>query len=248
MYIAQSAFVSAGGTGYVVGDILTVSGGTLTQVAQFQVTAVLAGVITATIPYLTGFYTTIPPNPNGVTGGTGTGAVLAITWTAVEPSGPATPRTTPTLVAGIVQVTAGVDVTPYIYAANLLTTNVCTYPKPGQNPKLLPYSDGFINSQMELIERWLSAHMYSINSNQLSQAKAGSVAVGFQYKVDLNLNATMYGQQAMLLDQYGGLAAWNNTSKTKRQINVRIVALARGGRWPGDIDDWAACTLDSCGT
>jgi hypothetical protein len=242
-YVAQSAFVSAGGSGYVVGDILTVSGGTLTQAAQFQVTAVLAGVITAVIPYLAGSYTTLPPNPNGVTGGTGTGAALVITWTAIAPSGPATPRTTPALVGGIVQVTAGVDVTPYIYAANMLTTNLCTYPKPGGSPNQIPYSDGFINSQMELIERWLSAHLYSINSNQLSQAKAGSVAVGFQYKVDLNLSATMYGQQAMLLDQQGALAAWNNTTKTKRQITITMKSLAKSPCWPGDIDDWASMTL-----
>lgn len=144
---------------------------------------------------------------------------------------PATPRTTDALVRGIIQVQDGVDLTPFIRFANQLTTDVCTYPKVGQDPLLfLPYEDGFENSKMELIERWLAAHAYTIFDNQLSAAKAGTISVGFQHKIDMGLKASMYGQQAIMLDNYGGLAAWDNTAKTKRQIKLGIVWL--GTDWP----------------
>lgn len=136
---------------------------------------------------------------------------------------PATVRTTDTLVRGIVQVQDGVDLTPFIRFANQLTTDCCTYPKPGQDPDLFPpYTDDGVDSKMELIERWLAAHAYTIFDNQLSAAKAGTISVGFQHKIDLGLKASMYGQQAIILDTQGGLAAWDNTSKTKRQIKVSI--------------------------
>lgn len=136
---------------------------------------------------------------------------------------PATPRTTDALVRGIVQVQGGVDLTPFIRIANQLTTDQCTYPKTGQDPAVfLPYEDGFEESKMELIERWLAAHFYTVFDNQLSSAKAGTINVGFQHKIDMGLKCSMYGQQAMLLDNYGSLAAWDNTAKTKRQIKVSI--------------------------
>lgn len=244
-YTAQSATVQAGGATYNVGDILTVVGGTFTSQAQFQVTAVAAGVVTAVILFNVGLYSSLPGNPASTTGGTGAGCTLIVTWTSLVPSGPPSLRTTPGLVAGIVQVQAGFDVTPFIYAANNLTTNACTYPLLGTNPNdFPPYTDGFVDSQMELIERWLSAHFYSIYSNQLTNAKAGTVQVGFQYKIDLGLKVTMYGQMAMMLDVYGNLAAISNTQNIKRKIKVSILAMGRENRWPGCVADWADLTVD----
>lgn len=75
-----SAVVVAGGTGYALGDIVTVSGGTNSVPAQFRVTAVNAGVVTSVVPNLGGFYTVLPSNPASTTGGTGTGLTLTVTW------------------------------------------------------------------------------------------------------------------------------------------------------------------------
>lgn len=147
---------------------------------------------------------------------------------------PPTPRTNATLVKQIISVQDGVDLTPFIAIANQITTDVCTYPHVGQDATLFPpYTDGFIGSKMELIERWLSAHFYTIFDNQLSRANAGTVGVGFQFKIDLGLKASMYGQQVLRLDNYGGLAALDNTVNTKRQIKASITWLGRCPGW-----DW----------
>lgn len=76
---AASAVLSAAGSGYTTNDIVTVAGGTSTTAAQFKLT-VAAGVITAVTLQTAGAYTGLPTNPVAVTGGTGTGATLTVTW------------------------------------------------------------------------------------------------------------------------------------------------------------------------
>jgi len=68
-----AAAIVAGGTGYTVGDILTVSGGTVVNslVATLEVTSVAAGVIDGIRVFNTGAYSAAPGNPVAVTGGTG---------------------------------------------------------------------------------------------------------------------------------------------------------------------------------
>ena len=62
-------------------------------------------------------------------------------------------------------------------------------------------------SLLKEIERWLSAHFVRIRDIAAASEKAGPVAQSFQYKVDLNFNQTQYGQQALILDYSGTLAA-----------------------------------------
>jgi len=72
--------VPATGSGYAVGDILTVTGGTFTTAAQLKVVSVTgAGGITAVTVTDGGTYTSSPANPASVTGGTGTGAIFNLT-------------------------------------------------------------------------------------------------------------------------------------------------------------------------
>ena len=68
-----AAAINAGGTGYTVGDILTVGGGTVVSslVATLEVTSVAAGVIDGIRVFNTGAYSSNPANPVSVTGGTG---------------------------------------------------------------------------------------------------------------------------------------------------------------------------------
>jgi hypothetical protein len=68
-----AATLANGGTGYKVGELLTLQGGTFTTPAQITVTSVAGGVITSFIANL-GQYTALPTNPASVTGGTGSGA------------------------------------------------------------------------------------------------------------------------------------------------------------------------------
>jgi hypothetical protein len=77
---ATTAAVSAGGSAYVVGDKLTVSGGTFGTAATFEVTAVSGGAVTAVELLAGGDYTSTPGNPASTTGGTGTGCTLTVTY------------------------------------------------------------------------------------------------------------------------------------------------------------------------
>lgn len=70
-----------GGTGYTVGDVLSISGGTpTTSAATMTVTAVSSGVITSASYTNFAQYTVAPGNPVSVTGGTGTGATFNVSW------------------------------------------------------------------------------------------------------------------------------------------------------------------------
>lgn len=114
-------------------------------------------------------------------------------------------RTTSTAVGKIIEVDSNTwtDLTPFIDTANELVTEVCAgvLDENGE-----PY---YTDTRLELIERWLAAHFYAIADPRAGQEKAGPVSIEYQYKVDLNLNVTTYGQQAMILDSKGGLARLN---------------------------------------
>ena len=60
------------------------------------------------------------------------------------------------------------------------------------------------------VQRWLSAHFIQINNQNQSVAseKADVVGRNFQYKVDLFLKQTRYGQMAVTLDTSGDLARY----------------------------------------
>lgn len=120
------------------------------------------------------------------------------------------PRTTYAQVAEIIEIDATIttDAAPFIATANALVTRVCA-------DKL--DEDGtayYTDDDLELIERWLAAHFYAIRDPRYASEAAGSVNASYQYKVDLHLAVTTYGQQAMMLDTAGGLAA---LSKGKRR-------------------------------
>ena len=83
----SGATIQAGGTGYTVNDVLTVTGGTpLSAAATLTVTSVSAGVITGISTTNQSTYTALPTNPVSVTGGTGSGATFNLTWAVVNGS------------------------------------------------------------------------------------------------------------------------------------------------------------------
>lgn len=81
-YLMTQATVDDAGTGYVVGDVLTVVGGTFSVPAQVTVTAETGGVITAVEITNLGTYTVAPTSPVDTLGGTGTGATLDVLFEA----------------------------------------------------------------------------------------------------------------------------------------------------------------------
>jgi hypothetical protein len=82
------ATIASGGTGYTVGDTLTVVGGTPAgAAATLTVSSVSGGVITAVASANFAQYTALPTNPVSVTGGTGSGATLNLQWSVLTGAG-----------------------------------------------------------------------------------------------------------------------------------------------------------------
>lgn len=81
MLAGNPTTIQAGGTGYTVNDTLTVVGGTPTgTAATYTVTAVSGGVVTAVTALNFASYSALPTNPVSVTGGTGSGCILNLTY------------------------------------------------------------------------------------------------------------------------------------------------------------------------
>lgn len=77
----QGGTVQSGGTGYTLNDVLTIVGGTsVSGAATYTVTGVSGGVITTVAPANFNQYSVLPTNPVSVTGGTGSGATLNLTY------------------------------------------------------------------------------------------------------------------------------------------------------------------------
>lgn len=80
------ASIAAAGTGYAVGDVLSMSGGTFTLAAQVEISQVDGGVtggpgaITGFNLFTLGTYTVPPSNPVSATGGYGTGATFTLNF------------------------------------------------------------------------------------------------------------------------------------------------------------------------
>jgi hypothetical protein len=73
--------IVSGGTGYTVGNVLTVVGGTpVVSATTMTVATVSSGVITSVTIANFGSYSTLPTNPVSVTGGTGSGATFNLTY------------------------------------------------------------------------------------------------------------------------------------------------------------------------
>ena len=93
------------------------------------------------------------------------------------------------------------DISPFIETANALVEECCATATKGDGT---PY---YTDARLELIERWLSAHFYVMRDQAIASEKAGPVSANYQYDVGKMLQGSRFGQQAITLDTYGGLAA-----------------------------------------
>lgn len=78
LFVVATFAVGAGGTGYTVGDILTLVGGT-GRVAKVRVLTAPGGVVGTVEGYDVGGYTVAPSGTLTTTGGTGTSCTIAVT-------------------------------------------------------------------------------------------------------------------------------------------------------------------------
>lgn len=103
--------------------------------------------------------------------------------------------------------------TPFIDVANELVTEACVTNGP---------ETAYTDARLELIERWLTAHIYTIRDPRVANERAGAVGVSYQSSVGLGFDTSHYGQMAMRLDTNGGLAKLNtDTKKGRPRVGVQ---------------------------
>lgn len=129
-------------------------------------------------------------------------------------------RTTADAVKKIIEVdeTISDDLEPFIEIANLMVTDHCT----GSS-----YSD----AKLELIERWLTAHFYAVRDQRVQSEGVSGISQTFQTQVGMYFDLTIYGQQAMLIDSAGNLAALNAGVKKGKTRNAAIQYLGESRYW-----------------
>lgn len=127
-------------------------------------------------------------------------------------------RTTSAAVTGILEESPSLTLTPFIETASYLVDKCCATATNTDG------TDYYTATDLELIERWLSAHFYHIAATRANRERAGSVSEEKRSKVEVRLEVTHYGQQALLLDVAGGLAALNEQGR---------IAISTGVHWLG---------------
>lgn len=130
-------------------------------------------------------------------------------------------RTTSDAVGEIIELTDGIEATPFIEVASSLVDRHCATAKDSDD------NDYYTSAELELIERWLSAHFYAIRENRAASEGAGPVQETKQYKVGFYFTNTMYGQQALMLDSYGGLQTLQANSMSGKTVRPGITWLGK---------------------
>jgi len=134
-------------------------------------------------------------------------------------------RTTSAAVALIIEVDTSISLTSFIEVANAFVTECCG--------SVSTYNA----TRLELIERWLSAHCYTVRDMRAEMEKADEVSEKKQSKVDLGFDTSHYGQMAMRLDTAGGLAALNVNIKKGRTNVLGITWLGTENSTSLDLED-----------
>jgi len=106
-------------------------------------------------------------------------------------------RTTQTDIAGILSFTAD-DVTPFITAANSIIN------------RLVVPDTSLSDDDLKMLETWLAAHFIQVSeppvsSESVSGPGGGGVNRSYRFSVSQKFSATVYGQQAMVMDDTGNL-------------------------------------------
>lgn len=143
-------------------------------------------------------------------------------------------RTTAANVRTIIDADASVSLDPFIEIAAELVTENCTAAgwAAATGEEVASFGVEYGATRLELIERYLAAHFYAIYDRPTQSEGAAGITATYIGKTGENLSATLHGQQAMLLDTAGRLAALNKgvadgASTARRQAAVGITYLGR---------------------
>lgn len=125
-------------------------------------------------------------------------------------------RTTPELVAGIIEVDEAISLTPFISAASSLVDRVRDYAVANDLLRDGPDSDDKTRDEkLREIETYLAAHFYTLRDPRVTSEAAGPVSASYQSRVDLRLFTSHYGQMACTLDETGLLELINAGKRRK---------------------------------
>ena len=114
-------------------------------------------------------------------------------------------RTSQEEVRTIVSTDKDLSIAPFLDAANELVNYVVTQD-----------TAGILTTRMlEQVEKWLAAHFYAIHDLQYHERETQDAKGKFQGKTEMGLDATLQGQQAMVLDITGTLRKINKKDKPK---------------------------------
>jgi hypothetical protein len=91
------------------------------------------------------------------------------------------------------------DLQPYISSATVVVDRVAFMAAARGLPLL--------DSELELVERWLSAHMYCQSDRQVQSRSQGGVSGSFGGQLTDGFQSTTYGQTACRIDYSGSLQA-----------------------------------------
>ena len=146
-----SSVVAAGGTGYKVGDVLTITGGTGAQVAaRAYVTTINPGtgaVLTVAVDD-GGLYGALPANPAATSGGTGAGATLTLTGGSLQTFVPGDI----VLASGFSELANNGIKNVASYAAGVVTVvEACTDETPGAAAALQTVGHKFVAGDLEIV-------------------------------------------------------------------------------------------------
>ena len=131
-------------------------------------------------------------------------------------------RVTDAEVEEIIEYDSSISLTPFINIANQLVTELCA-------------DSDYSDDRLLEIERWLSAHFYTVRDQRAASEKAGSVAISYQYKIGMLLQNTRYGQQALILDTAGNLAQLNKRMEDGEGSSITF--LWNGEDYDSEDDD-----------
>ena len=124
-------------------------------------------------------------------------------------------RVTDDQVRSIIELDEAVNLAPYIATANLLAEE-----------RLV--SAGMTEARLAQIELWLSAHFAAIANPQVQTETVGPLTTTYQQKLGLGLDATMYGQQAIVLDTSGRLGVLNTSTGDKPIARMGVIGVLGG--------------------
>lgn len=117
------------------------------------------------------------------------------------------PRTTDSSVEGVLgnDYDGTTDLAQFIETATVIVDRVsaCAIKK----------GKALSSTELELIERWLSAHYYACSDQPFTSKSTGGASASFQGQTAMSLEGTKYGQVSLNLDYSGCL-----TSIAKRQV------------------------------